>query len=190
MLGFVFFLSLVAARKHKIELKGKGKCPLRSVSRYSSSNDFSSKSSSSSSSSYIKPICAHALKEAIHVPDSCAYRYLKSIAFILKDRASLLFTDQLSTVIFNFESEFKQVNVTVYDAFGQGTKYEVDGLRQIPASPPKYSNTAKTYLNFDGFTRDTGLVNSFYYTFDVWNRYAQFLQITLSMSIDFDPIFC
>jgi hypothetical protein len=146
-------------------------------------------SSSSSSSSYIKPICARALKATIHVPDSCAYRYLKSLSSILKSKSELLFTDKLSTVIYNFESEYRQVNVTVYSVFGEGTKYFLND-QSTSTSPPKYSDSAKAYLNLDGFDRDTGNTDSFYYTFNVWNRFAQYLMITLSMSISYDPIFC
>ncbi len=205
LLCIVYLVSLVSSRRENPRLRGIGKSPLQSGSSsyLSSFNELSRSSflsfsqqssspppssSSSSVSTYSRTICYKALKETVHVPDSCAYRYLKSIASILKTKSPILFTDQASTAIYNFEDEFKQVNVTIFDVFGQGTKYFLPRGAEV-ASPPKYSNTAKTYLNLDGFERDTAH-NSFYYTFNAWNREAAFLQITLSMSIDYDPIFC
>lgn len=166
-----------------MELKGKGKCPLSSAS-----SSALSYFSSSSSSSYSKDICARALQEIIHVPKICAYRYMKSLADDFRLKGPALFTEQRKFVILNFENTYTNVNVTVYEGFFGGTKYLADGKTE-PVQAPLYSNTAKDYLNIDGFVRDsTNLF--FFYTFNIWSRYAQLLQITLSMSIDYDPIFC
>lgn len=178
-------VTLLDAKKHR-EGRQK-KCPILNSF---SSNSFSSQSSSSCSETpKFDPKCVSTLRNAIRVPDSCAYRYLSSVSNVLKAQSALLFTESINSVIANFENTFRNIQVTVIDAFGQAVLYQT-GSSIIPTDPPKYSNTAKNYINIDGFVRAPESSQNFFYSFPIWNNEGQLQQITLSMPILDDPIFC
>lgn len=182
----VIQVTLLDAKKHHV---GKHKrCPISSD--FSSSNSYSSHSSSSRSESpKFDPKCTSTLRNAVRVPDSCAYRYLQSVSNTLKAQSALLFTDRINTVIANFENTFSNILVTITSAFGEAVLYQADSTT-IPVDPPKYSNTAKNYINFDGFVRAPESSQNFFYSFPVWDNEGRMQQITLSMPILDDPIFC
>lgn len=127
--------------------------------------------------------CSKKLAGIIYQPETYDSKYLKRISGQLLVEQPLLFTNQQASVALNFAQKWG-LNVLIYDAFGTETKYYSDGTVVVwdPSivgyenHVPKYSDTAKTYLNMAGFDRSEG---ASFYSFHVFDKTGQYLLITL-----------
>lgn len=132
--------------------------------------------------------CSSALEQVIYRPETCAYQYLNKLHKEFLIRSPLLFTSQADAFIYSFESMYN-VYVTLIDAMGKTTNYYYSNKTKSNGQPVKYTDTARSYINFPGFVRQVSS-SSFYFTFVVFSVNAEMYSVTISMPLSQDPIFC
>ena len=144
---------------------------------------FSSFAAAAITSRMSPKMCSNKLGGVIYQPETYDSKCLKRVSGQLLVEQPLLFTEQQASVALNFAKKWN-LNVLIYDAFGTETKYASDGTVTVwtPSTPgfenhaPKYSDTAKTYLNMDGYDRGEGVS---FYSFHVFDKTGHYLLVTL-----------
>lgn len=131
--------------------------------------------------------CSRELAAIVYKPETCALKYLDRISTTLKARSQILFTPQADSFIYSFENTYN-VLLTLVDAMGNTMEY-FPNQTKVPGTPVKYTDTAQSYLNFPGFVRQASN-QKFYYTFSIFSEDGQYYDVTLSMPLAKDPIFC
>ena len=131
--------------------------------------------------------CSNELAQIVYKPESCALQYFDKISVPLKTRSEIFFTAEADSFIYSFENTHN-VLVTLVDSMGKTMIY-YPNLTKISGPPVMYTDTAQSYINFPGFVRQVG-DQEFYYTFSIFSKEGQHYDVTLSMPLSKDPIFC
>lgn len=131
--------------------------------------------------------CSRELEAIIYKPETCALQYFNRISAQLKARSEVFFTPQADPFIYTFINEYN-VLLSLVDAMGNTMNY-YPNLTKSPGSPVQYTDTAQSYLNIPGFVRQVSN-QKFYYTFSIFSKNGEYYDVTLSMSLAKDPIFC
>lgn len=131
--------------------------------------------------------CSKLLAQIVHKPETCALKYFDNISVTLKERSEILFNPNADSFIYSFENTYN-VLVILVDALGNTMNYYPNQTKSS-GPPVMYTDTAQSYLNFPGFVRQVS-DQKFYYTFNVFSNKAEHYEVTLSMPLSKDPIFC
>ena len=133
--------------------------------------------------------CSRVLEEILFRPETCAFKYLQSIARKFQIRSEILFGPQnlVDAFIFSFENEY-QIEIDLIDPFGGVVKYYPDGTKSVGV-PGQYTDTAQSFLNFAGFVRQVR-GKKFYFTFPVYSNEGGYYTVTFYMPLKNDPLVC
>lgn len=131
--------------------------------------------------------CSKLLAQIVYKPETCAFKYLDKISIPLREESEILFTSSADSFIYSFENTYN-VLVILVDSLGNTVNYYPNQTKSS-GPPVMYTDTAQSYLNFPGFVRQVS-DQKFYYTFNVFSKDAKHYEVTLSMPLSRDPIFC
>lgn len=124
--------------------------------------------------------CTRELEGIIYKPPTPKYFYLKGLSEQFIAGSPIIFASpaQADAFVLSFAQRY-DIEVTLTTPLGESTNYYPNG-NIAAGSPPKYTDTAQSYLNLGGFVWQTSN-QKYYYTFAIYSADARRYGVTLAL---------